>query len=128
VSLSPNGRNIATGSEDETVRVWDLQTLGCVRALRSHEGIVSSVCFSHDGELLASSSWDQSIEVWNTKASRVARTLVGHTDTVSCIDFNPASKHLVSASWDKTIKVWDLTGLAGGSSRHSYATSHTGGL
>ena len=64
VCFSPDGRMVASGSEDETVRLWDVETGACVKTLRGHDGWVQSVCFNPDGRQLASGSDDNTVRFW----------------------------------------------------------------
>ena len=64
VCFSPDGRMVASGSDDSTVRLWDAETGACVRTLEGHSNVVFSVCFSPDGRRLASSSSDRTVRVW----------------------------------------------------------------
>ena len=63
VSLSPDGKTLASGSRDNTVRVWDLATGKSQR--RSHDSDVTAVSFSPDGKTLASGSRDNTVRVWD---------------------------------------------------------------
>jgi WD40 repeat protein len=65
VVFSPDGSRMVSSSEDQTVRVWDVQTGQCQHTLKGHSGTVSSVVFSPDGSLVASSSDDQTVRVWD---------------------------------------------------------------
>ncbi len=65
VCFSPNGKLLATGSWDNTARLWDVATGRCVRVLEGHTGRVYSVRFSPDGKLLVTGSWDHSVRFWN---------------------------------------------------------------
>ena len=64
VCFSPDGRRVASGSWDRTVRLWDAETGACVRTLQGHDGTVRSVCFSPDGRRLASGSSDRTVRLW----------------------------------------------------------------
>ena len=109
VAFSPDGRHIVSGSEDQTIQVWDAQTGGQVgNPLQGHTKLVKSVAFSPDGRHIVSCSWDQTIRVWDTQTGgQVGNPLQGHTDLVNSVAFSPDGRHIVSGSFDQTIRVWD---------------------
>jgi eukaryotic-like serine/threonine-protein kinase len=107
VAFSPDGRRIAGGSADNTVKVWDVTTGQETLTLRGHTGFVHSVVFGPDGRHIASGSWDKTIKVWDAATGQETRTLKGHSDYVQCVAFSLDGRHIASGSWDKTIKIWD---------------------
>ena len=123
VAFSPDGRRLASGSLEGTVKVWDVATGQLLRTLTGHTSGVTSVAFSPDGRRLASSSLGGVIKVWDWDAmspEEPARskhhswqsgqeplTLKGHTGSVYQVAFSPDGMQLASASADGTIKVWD---------------------
>jgi WD40 repeat protein len=64
VAFSPDGKTLASGSDDNTIKLWDAQTRQELAALKGHAGSVYSVVFSPDGETLASGSKDKTVKLW----------------------------------------------------------------
>jgi len=106
---APQGTMLASGSEDQTVRLWDASTSQCLETLQGHSGRVKSVAFSLQGTTLASGSEDSSVRLWDTRTHQCLRTLQGHTDQVNSITFSPDECLLASGSDDQTVRLWDVS-------------------
>ena len=101
VAFSPNGNTLASGSNDDTIRLWNANTGVLLKTLTGHGGDVFSVAFSPDGKMLASASRNDIIHLWNTNTGKHLKTLTG--DSVA---FSPDGKMLASAI-GATIRLWD---------------------
>jgi uncharacterized protein with WD repeat len=108
VTFSPDGKFLASGGYDETVKVWEVGSWREVATLRGHGSVVESVTFSPDGKFLASGSYDETVKVWEVGSWREVATLRGHGDVVWSVTFSPDGKFLASGSYDKTVKVWEV--------------------
>jgi len=105
VCFSPDGKKIASGSNDKTVRIWDAETGQLLHTMKVHTDIVSSVSFSRDGTKIASGSWDNSVIIWNAETGKIFQRLEAHTDDVCAVSFAGNSR-IVSVSRDLMQKVW----------------------
>lgn len=92
---------LASGSDDKTIRLWNLNTKQAIATLYGHSHAVQSVAFSPDGQILATGSDDKTIKLWDINTSQEICTLSGHCHAVKSVSFSPDGKTLASASWDK---------------------------
>ncbi|KAK3349887.1 beta transducin-like protein HET-E2C [Lasiosphaeria hispida] len=107
VAFSPDGQQLASGSGDETIKIWDPASGQCRQTLEGHDSWVRSVTFSPDGQQLASGSSDKTIKIWDPASGQCRQTLEGHDSSVQSVAFSPDGQQLASGSSDKTIKIWD---------------------
>ncbi|REJ60645.1 MAG: hypothetical protein DWQ56_05500 [Microcystis aeruginosa DA14] len=108
VSFSRDGRTLASGSRDNTIKLWNIRTGKEIRTLQGHNSRVFSVSFSRDGKTLASGSDDKTIKLWNVETGQEIRTFKGHNSIVYSVSFSRDGKTLASGSDDKTIKLWNV--------------------
>jgi hypothetical protein len=108
VSFSPDGKILASGSWDNTIKLYSMPDGLLLKTLEGHTHDVESVCFSPDGKILASGSSDKTIKLWSIPDGELLKTLEAHTGFVRSISFSPDGKILASGSADSTIRLWTM--------------------
>ncbi|WP_067008497.1 helix-turn-helix domain-containing protein [Streptomyces cellostaticus] len=127
VAFSPDGRTLATGAGDNTIRLWNLadpaHPVPLGRPLTGHTGWVYWLQFSPDGHTLASASRDRTARLWDVRdplhPTALGRPLPGHRDFVFSVSFSRDGRTLATASHDRTVRLWDVSDPA-----HARALGH----
>jgi WD40 repeat protein len=109
VTFSGDSTQLASTSNDMTVRIWDASSGACLQTLEGHSHSVRSVAFSHDSTRLASASYDSTVKIWDTSSGACQETLEGHSHWVNSVAFSHDSTRLASASQDMTVRIWDAS-------------------
>lgn len=105
--VSRNGRYVLTGSEDNTARLWEVETGQCVRTLEGHTGSVESVGLSAGGLYALSGAHDRTVRLWDVNLCQCIRVLERHEDVVRAVDISRDGRLAFSGSQDGEIIVWD---------------------
>jgi WD40 repeat protein len=117
VVFAPDGRSIASGSWDRTVKVWELDGAAPRRASLASRAVaaefaegalVCSLAYSLDGRTLAVGGFAPEVDLWDVSTMRRMRRLCGHTQPIRCVQFSPDGRVLASGSADTTIRLWDI--------------------
>ncbi len=108
LAFTPDGRQVLSGSDDHTVKVWDLVSGRQVRTLSGHGNSVYSVTVSSDGRYALSGSGDKTVKIWDLASGGEVRTLSGHEGIVHSVVVTADGRCALSGSDDKTVKIWDI--------------------
>lgn len=122
--FSPSATQLATGSGDTTIRIWEVGTGTSQHVLRGHTNWVECVAWSPDGLLLASGGMDSAVKVWDPETGKLHANLAGHRQCVTSLAWEPLhmagtggpsgttpslNPRLATASKDGTCRIWDVT-------------------
>lgn len=114
VAFSPDGRYLASGSGDTTVRFWDIYTETPQHTCKGHKHWVLCIAWSPDGRRLASGCKNSQICIWDPATGlQMGKTLTGHTKWITWLSWkplhlDPESRFLASSSKDGTVRIWDV--------------------
>lgn len=111
VCFSPDGRYLALGAEDKTVKIWDIEKKRIHHTFLGHELDIYSLDFSKDGNYIVSGSGDKKAKIWDVEKGECLFTLgneeVGPKDGVTSVAFSPDGRLVAAGSLDRIVRLWD---------------------
>ena len=111
LAFSFDGKFLVSGSDKNTVNLWNIQTGRIIKTFNGHTQLVWSVSISLDCTVIASGSQDHTIRLWNVQTGECHCVIGGHNNEVNSVSFSPINpKLLISASDDNIVRQWDVDG------------------
>jgi len=108
VAAAPDGRSVASGGSDRSLRLWDLESGECVRTFQGHEAFVSAVAWDPSARRVVSASADGTLRVWDIDQERCVLLLEGHRGPIRDLVVTADGRVAVSGGQDGSAGVWDL--------------------
>lgn len=109
VAFTPNGSLLASGSVDNTLRLWRYKEGLLLRTMHGHPFPVLAIDFSPLGTTLATGSTDGLVRIWEVSSGLLQKSLAGHAGWVPTLDYSPEGNNLASGGQDFTVRVWRLS-------------------
>lgn len=123
VAFSPHGSEVATGSYDKRILIWEPARVPVFdldkvlsgeeielefRELTGHTSPVQAVTYSVDGGLIVSGGRDNAVKIWSTQSGKSIKTLRGHNSSVRSVDITRDGRRIISGSQDRQIMIWEI--------------------
>ena len=111
VSFSPDGKTIASASDDGTIKLWRSSDGKFLKPIGKHSDKVNSVSFNLDGKIIASASDDKTLKLWNSNGTpyQPFPSIDGHNEKVTSVRFSPDGKTIAYASDTGTVRLWSIS-------------------
>jgi WD40 repeat protein len=108
MALSPNGQTVASGYNDGTVRLWDVETRKVIAKWEGHTDLLGALYWSGDGKQVLSGSWDGRARVWDVKSGKTVLAIKTGHEHVDAVIYSPdARKIATGGDYENAVKIWD---------------------
>ena len=108
LAFSPDGKTLISGSQDKTIKLWNLETSQEIKTLSGHSDHICSVAYSPNGQILASASKDKTVKLWSVASGEEISSVKCTDSVIYSIAFSPDGKILAAGSGDTTITMFPI--------------------
>jgi len=109
IALSPDDKILATGSYDQKIKLWEVESGKELKTLSGHNGCIFGLAFRPDGKILASASADRTVKLWDVASGERRDTLSQPLKEVYAVEFSPNGKRLAAGGADNRIRIWEIS-------------------
>ena len=111
IKFSHNCYQLASGSDDNTIKIWDLRKKSCICTLPAHSKTVSDICFENsDSKYILTCSYDSTFKMWNNRDWSMVRKFSSNTDgKLTSISLSKDNKNIFTTSLDRTVRMWSIS-------------------
>jgi len=108
LKYTPNGKMIVSGSDDYTIKSWDIETGECLNTFKGHCGSINTLAITSDSQTIISGSDDYTIKLWDIETGKCFNTFTEHTNEIMNLQLTPNGKHIIVVSKKNIIKILDV--------------------
>lgn len=108
IDFSVDGKNLAYGSKDRTIKIFNIESKECVNILSGHINSVNSVSYSADGKFLASAGLDRTVKIWDIQTGQCVKNITGNTMGFNHIVYSSDGGYILSCSGEGMVKIWNI--------------------
>ncbi|HBE89408.1 MAG TPA: hypothetical protein DDW67_09760 [Elusimicrobia bacterium] len=110
-AFSPCGTMVASGGEDNELKLWSAADGSCLRSVKAHAGDIKGLCFSADGAVIFTAGWDKAVRSWRAADLTPVREAAKHTGAVNAISTGAGGNRLITGGDDGLAVIWDSANL-----------------